>query len=222
MLARGILGSGWTRGVSFWPFPNSSGWWWLISSVFLTRISCPKTTHANGYYGAWPETVSISVLPLATPIIIIANTYDLSVQCQAPCKVLSMPCLMFHSRESFGKESNLSPGGTQAACLQNPHSKPLSCTASSKHTCPCLHALIHSFILLQQVCDWAPLSNVPEYWFPFSIQADQAHPKPLDSQDKQITLPERTGVLQVFAFRSLSILRQRKWGQVGGARKEWV
>ena len=36
MLARGILGSGWTHGVSFRPFPNSSGWWWLISSVFLT------------------------------------------------------------------------------------------------------------------------------------------------------------------------------------------
>ena len=54
MLARGILGSGQTRGVSFWPFPNSSGWWWLISSIFLTRISCHKTTHANSYYGAWP------------------------------------------------------------------------------------------------------------------------------------------------------------------------
>ena len=65
MLARGILGSGWTRGVSFRPFLNSSGWWWLISSIFLIRISCHKTTHANGYYGAWPGwMVSISVLPL--------------------------------------------------------------------------------------------------------------------------------------------------------------
>ena len=65
MLARGILGSGRTRGVSFRPFPNSSGWWWLISSVFLIRISCHKTTHANGYCGAWPGwVVSISVLPL--------------------------------------------------------------------------------------------------------------------------------------------------------------
>ena len=33
MPAKRILGGG----VSFWPFPNSSGWWWLISSVFLTR-----------------------------------------------------------------------------------------------------------------------------------------------------------------------------------------
>ena len=49
------------------PFPNSSGWWRLISSVFLIRISCHKTTHANGYYGAWPGwAVSVSVLPLTT------------------------------------------------------------------------------------------------------------------------------------------------------------
>ena len=58
-------GGGRTGGVSFWPFPNSSGWWRLISFVFLTRTSCHKTAHANGYYGAWPGwVVSISVLPL--------------------------------------------------------------------------------------------------------------------------------------------------------------
>ena len=62
--ARRILGGGRACGVSFWPFPNSSGWWWLISSMFLSRTSC-KTTHANGYYGASPGwAVSISVLPL--------------------------------------------------------------------------------------------------------------------------------------------------------------
>ena len=33
---------------------TSSGWWRLISSVFLTRTSYCKTTYANGYYGAWP------------------------------------------------------------------------------------------------------------------------------------------------------------------------
>ena len=60
-LVRGILGSGRTHSVSFQPFPNSSGWWWLISFIFLMRISCHKTTHA----GAWPGwAVSISVLPL--------------------------------------------------------------------------------------------------------------------------------------------------------------
>ena len=64
-LARGILESGRTCGASFWPFLNSSGWRQLISSVFLIRISCHKTTHAEGYYGAWPgRAVSISVLPL--------------------------------------------------------------------------------------------------------------------------------------------------------------
>ena len=67
-LARGILGSGQTGSVSSRPFPNSSGWWWLISSVFFIRISCHKTTHADGYYGAWPGwAVSISVLPLTNP-----------------------------------------------------------------------------------------------------------------------------------------------------------
>ena len=36
-----------------------------VGSIFLIRISCHKTTHANSYYGAWPGwAVSISVLPL--------------------------------------------------------------------------------------------------------------------------------------------------------------
>ena len=60
MLSRGILGSGRTRGVFFQPFPNSSGWWWLISSAFLIRTSCHKTTHANGYYGTWPRVGSFN------------------------------------------------------------------------------------------------------------------------------------------------------------------
>ena len=65
MPVRSILGGNWTHGVTFWTFPNSSSWWWLISSVFLTRTSCCKTTHANGYYGVWPRwAVSVSVLPL--------------------------------------------------------------------------------------------------------------------------------------------------------------
>ena len=53
MPVRRILGAGRTCVVSYWPFPNSSSWWWLISYVFLTRISCHKTARANGYYGAW-------------------------------------------------------------------------------------------------------------------------------------------------------------------------
>ena len=68
MQERRILGGGRICGVSFWPFLNSSGWWRLISSMFLTRTSCRRTTHANGYYGAWPGwAVSISVLPLTLP-----------------------------------------------------------------------------------------------------------------------------------------------------------
>ena len=51
--------------VSFWPFLNSSSWWWLISCMLLTRTSCGKTTHVNDYYGAWPGwAVSVSVIPL--------------------------------------------------------------------------------------------------------------------------------------------------------------
>ena len=54
MLARGILGSGRTRGVSLPPFLDSSCWWWLMSSAFLIRTSCHKAAHASGHCGAWP------------------------------------------------------------------------------------------------------------------------------------------------------------------------
>ena len=54
--------------VSFLSFPDSSGWWWHISSVFLTRTSCGKVTHANGFYGAWSRwAVSVGGLPLTAP-----------------------------------------------------------------------------------------------------------------------------------------------------------
>ena len=43
--------------------------------MFLTRTSCRKTTHANGYYGAWPGwAVSINVLPL-TILLWLCITY---------------------------------------------------------------------------------------------------------------------------------------------------
>ena len=61
MSARRILEGGWTCGVTFWPFLSSSGWWWLISSVFLTRTSCCKTIHADGYMVRWCLAVSIIV-----------------------------------------------------------------------------------------------------------------------------------------------------------------
>jgi len=37
-----------------WTVPNSSGWAWLVSSVFLTGTSYHKITHANRDCGAWP------------------------------------------------------------------------------------------------------------------------------------------------------------------------
>ena len=76
MPERRILGGGQTSGVSSWPFPNSSGWLRLISSLFLTRTFCRKTTHANGYCGAWPGwTVSISVLPLIKTLELISGNW---------------------------------------------------------------------------------------------------------------------------------------------------
>ena len=53
------------HGISFWPFPNSSSWWWFVSSMFLTRTSCHKITCTNGYYDAWPGwALSVSLVPL--------------------------------------------------------------------------------------------------------------------------------------------------------------
>ena len=65
MPVRRILGGDRT---TFWSFPNSSGWWWLVRSVFLTEdlLSC-KIMHANCYCSAWPRwVVSVNVLPLTT------------------------------------------------------------------------------------------------------------------------------------------------------------
>ena len=61
---------------------NSSGWWWLISSMYRTRISCHKTTHENGYYGAWPGwAVSISVLPLTKALEVVTAAMKLKDTC---------------------------------------------------------------------------------------------------------------------------------------------
>ena len=131
MLARGILGSGRTRVVSFRPFLNSSGWWWLISSIFLTRIPCHKTTHGNGYDGAWPGwAVSISVLPLTQshncPFLLPKKVYNQvqwsktcslesssfpTVYCnvtERSCSALAVYCVMmtaYHSEPSVNQAS---------------------------------------------------------------------------------------------------------------------
>ena len=69
LVVHALLSQGGCQRKEFWEvvgrFPNSSGWWWLISSMFLTRTSCRKTTRANGCYGAWPGcAVSVGVHPL--------------------------------------------------------------------------------------------------------------------------------------------------------------
>ena len=114
---RSILGGGWTCVVSFWPFRNSSGWWWRISSEFLTRTSCCKTTHAHGYYGAWPGwAVSVSVLPLTSPAGLVPSVHwgvmsmGWSVQAGrwGPC--FSVPWMESCSPQSFPRGS-LIPNG---------------------------------------------------------------------------------------------------------------
>ena len=44
--------------------------------MFLTGTSCSKTTHANGYYGAWPGwVVSGNVLPLTDILLTLCSLY---------------------------------------------------------------------------------------------------------------------------------------------------
>ena len=92
-----------------WTLP---GWWRLISSMFLIRTSCHKTTHANGYYGAWPGwAVSVSALPLTYPPKVLYphamtallynwNTFFslpiyLSGACLPVCVLLSLLCFSY-------------------------------------------------------------------------------------------------------------------------------
>ena len=57
----GLWEVGRTCGISFGPFPNSSGLL-VACSVFLSRTSCHEITHARGYCGAWIGwVVSVSV-----------------------------------------------------------------------------------------------------------------------------------------------------------------
>ena len=44
--------------------PDSSSWWWLISSVLITRVSCCEITHPRGYCGPWRGEQFPSVSPL--------------------------------------------------------------------------------------------------------------------------------------------------------------
>ena len=76
MPRRKILGGGWKCGLSFWPFLNSSGWRRLIGSMFLTRTSCCKRTHIDGYYGAGPGQVVSPMLVLEiNPIVEFVANY---------------------------------------------------------------------------------------------------------------------------------------------------
>ena len=92
MPARRILGGGQTCGVSFWPCLNSSDWWWLISSVFLTRTSCDKISQADGYCGIWPRwAVSVSASPNIWTCVKEFCDHAVSVcECMWVCMYLSV------------------------------------------------------------------------------------------------------------------------------------
>ena len=90
---------------------------WLISSVFLSRTSCHKTTHANVYYGAWPGwAVSVSVFPsfmlmlfvlpwktwnVVKPWTWLARSLPGDQQSQDSFPILSMMKVL-HSQETVG------------------------------------------------------------------------------------------------------------------------
>ena len=53
----------------------------LLVPYSLSRIFCHKTTHADGYYGAWPGwAVSISVLPLTEVLAEAKGTWNWMVK----------------------------------------------------------------------------------------------------------------------------------------------
>ena len=68
LVVHALLSQGGCQRKEFWEvvgrFPNSSGWWWLISSMFLTRTSYCKITHTGGCNGAWPwSAILVNVSP---------------------------------------------------------------------------------------------------------------------------------------------------------------
>ena len=147
MPERRILGCGQTCGVSFWPFPNSSSWWRLISSVFLTRTSCLKTTHANGYRGAWPgRAVSIRVLPLTLNTVVKALLLTW-ITCFA---VIMEGAKIWHINVNvklcFASHGDLDPR------IRNSISILTQCDCLKLHTL--LNKVLHSFKVAYNIYHW--------------------------------------------------------------------
>ena len=92
--------------VSFWPSPNSSGWWWLGNSVFLTRISCSKITHVNGYYGAspgWAVSISVSSNKTYKPCLYsLSLTHSINPSALSIKKAAWLPQSFYWFRDAFG------------------------------------------------------------------------------------------------------------------------
>ena len=81
-----ILVGGQIYGISFWLCLNSSDWWWLVSSVFLTRTSSHKISQADGYCGTWSRgMVLVSVFLLTSEQVWESSMSMLSV-CMNICE----------------------------------------------------------------------------------------------------------------------------------------
>ena len=89
------------------PFPNSSGWGWLISSVFLTRTSCPRITHTNGCDSAWSGlAVWVTVLPLRMSDLNYEDPAGVAESCSM-CGKLTILCQKYC--ENKGKYRSIFP-----------------------------------------------------------------------------------------------------------------
>ena len=97
-----ILGGGWTCGVSFWSFPNSFSCWWLISSMFLTRTSCPKTKckwllwylARMGSFSQCPSPKTPKEFRLL--ILLPTQTGQQELSSPDPPVIMDLECLFFH------------------------------------------------------------------------------------------------------------------------------
>ena len=68
---------------SFWPFPDSSDWWWLVSSAFLTRTSCRKITQMVAVVPGQGGRIQ-SVVPLTWPCKDLCINVQSSFICNSP------------------------------------------------------------------------------------------------------------------------------------------
>ena len=68
---------------------DSSGWWWLVNSVLLTRASCRKITHADDSVSAFPITLCpYDTSDFLSSSLFLGATYVPNSSCVFPALVL--------------------------------------------------------------------------------------------------------------------------------------